>query len=148
MKKPEIEKKLMPLLDIIFLLLCMFIILPHGIKSNERLEIQALKQKNQQATRELEYYQWQYGSTKAISNRYYEVGILTFRNNELWSGGEMIPENKWRERLRRNIFEANINFVIVHIPKDEDIDTEKGRGLEAVLQEWYIPCIFTNSLFK
>ena len=114
-KRPEIGKRLLPLLDIIMILLAFFIILPHGIKSRELAQIETLKSKSQKMAQELAYYQWQHGPLKKTGQKVYRTLTLTISSNELYLDNEKIAPANWQLKLQRRIAEARVDFVVVQI---------------------------------
>jgi biopolymer transport protein ExbD len=149
MRKPEIQKRLLSLLDIIFLLLCFFIVLPHGITSNEVLQIQSLQHKNQELTKELGYYQWQYGPLKPLTGRDYRARIFTLSKNQLYVEGELVSKDTWETRLKKMMEDNNINFVIIS-GDTTDRETQIGevRRIEAILHNRQVAYIITAESVK
>lgn len=145
MKKPDIGKRLLPLLDIIFILLAFFIILPHGIKSNEIAENKFLKKKNKQVANKLEYYDWKYNALKKKSNKVYNILKLTLSSNKLYIGVESIKDSKWNHVIARKIEDENINFVIIAITDIAGQSTRLGtvRKLEKLLDTFKVIHIIT-----
>lgn len=141
MKKPDFGKRLLPLMDLIFLLLTFFIILPHGIRSRELMQIESLRQENQRIAEEaveankdvrrrLTTYQWQYGELPA-EDRHYRSMLITLGNNNLYLGPgperlQPIPPAEWSEKLKSAVRFGNVNFVIVQVRDGEGEPTEVG----------------------
>jgi biopolymer transport protein ExbD len=135
MKKPDLGKRLIPLMDMMFLLLIFFIILPHGIRSNELLQIETLKKENQEMKmdfkernkeirRNLEYYRWQYGTPK--EDALYTMFALTFRDNQLYIGNpeqtKPIPLEDWESQIKSAIKIQNANLIVIQV-KDVQLET-------------------------
>lgn len=139
MKKPDITRRLLPLLDVIFILLAFFIILPHGIKSNETLENQALRKHTKDMERELSQYQWKYGPVTPKKSAYYRSLLVLMSGNQIRidMDGKPIPDNEWQNRLQKAIEDNNSNFVIVHVQDVPGNKTRTGkiREVESFLQE-------------
>lgn len=149
MRKPEIQKRLLSLLDIIFLLLCFFIVLPQGITSNEVLEIQTLRHKNQELSKQLGYYQWQYGPLKPLTGRDYRARIFTLSKNQLYVEGDLVAKDAWETRIRKIVQDNNINFVIISgDASDRETQIGEVRRLEATLNNMQVAYIITVESVK
>ena len=149
MKKPEIEKRLLPLLDIIFLLLCFFIVLPHGIKSNEILEIASLRNKNQELDREVAFYRWQHGPLQSLSGKSYRARMLTLSRGSLYWEGEQLAKEHWERKVTETIESIGINFVVISgDAMDQETTIADVRRLEKILSALQIPYIITYEHMK
>ncbi|HON45441.1 MAG TPA: hypothetical protein P5543_03940 [Planctomycetota bacterium] len=140
MRKPEITKRMLPLLDIIFLLLAFFIILPHGITSGDKVQISSLKNENAERARKIEYYEWQYSDRKAGKGNIYKTITLQFRSDELYHESTKLLPDKWREYLNKQFNELHINFVFLQIIDTPGIPTLTGSvdQLEQLLNEFNV----------
>ena len=114
-KRPDIGKRLLPLLDIIMILLAFFIVLPHGIKSRELVQIETLKSKNQEMARKLAYYQWQYGTLKKTGQKVYRTLTITVSSNELYLDNQKVPPAQWPSQLQKRVTESGADFVMVQV---------------------------------
>lgn len=149
MKKPQIQKRLLPLIDIVFLLLAFFIVLPHGIKSNDILEIESLKYKNKDIARELEYYRWQYGPIKTAKSKDYRARIIKLSRQNLFLEGEAVPKVQWETRIKQAIENQAINFVIISgDAMDPEISIENVRHIESILANLRVTYIITSETVK
>lgn len=137
MKKPDIAKRMLPLLDIIFLLLAFFIILPHGIMTSERIEIIELREKNNQIQKELEYYSWKYSGKKAASGKIYKTMSIVLVSDKLYIDSEKIHEEKWEQEILKKIYGEKIQFVILKINDIAGKPTRSGtvERLENILKK-------------
>ena len=137
MKRPELGKRLLPLLDIILILLAFFIILPHGIVTSEKIELSSLKQKNTSLTNQLNYYKWKYGKQKTRVQKLYKTMELTISSNKLYINSKLIKEDSWYEKLERKILSQDISFVIIKIFDIAGKPTRAGsvKKLENVLDK-------------
>lgn len=115
MKKPDIARRMLPLMDIIFLLLAFFIILPHGIVTNEKIQIESLQDKSEHLKREVNYYQWKYGDLKVEGGKIYKTMTLNVTSNELYLDSDRVPKELWEAELRQKIEASKINFVFLKI---------------------------------
>ncbi|NUM34408.1 MAG: hypothetical protein HUU50_07680 [Candidatus Brocadiae bacterium] len=143
MKKPDIARRMLPLLDIIFLLLAFFIILPHGIVTNERLEITGLKERNEKIQNELEYYTWKYGDRKESSEKHHNILMLKLVSNDLYIEADKIPFAAWKQELEKNTKINNKNFFMVKIQDIAGKPTRTGtiESLETILKDLKITYI-------
>ncbi len=143
MKKPDIAKRMLPLLDIIFLLLSFFIILPHGIVTNERLEITGLKERNEKIQKELDHYSWKYSDRKESSGKIYNTLTIQIISNDLYIESEKIPKELWKQECTNKIKIQNSNFLIVKISDIAGKPTRSGtvESLVKMLDELKIAYI-------
>ena len=137
MKRPELGKRLLPLLDIILILLAFFIILPHGIVTSEKLELSSFKKKNTKLNNQLNYYKWKYGKQKTSVQKLYKTMELTISSNQLYTNSKLIKDEMWFETLERKILSQDINFVIIKIFDIAGKPTRAGtvKKLENVLDK-------------
>ncbi len=115
MRKPDIAKRMLPLLDIIMLLLSFFIVLPHGIVTNEKVQIENLTTRNQDLKQQLDYQKWMYGNRAELAGNDYKTATIQLTGDQLFIGGERIPELSWEKYLldRREI--EKVSFVLIQV---------------------------------
>lgn len=130
MKKPEITKRMLPLLDILFLLLAFFIILPHGITSNEKVKIKALEKENESRSRSVDYYEWKYSNKKSTQSNVFKTMTLQFQSDELYHESTKLEPDQWKKYLQQQFEEQHINFIFLQI-----IDTPGNPTLSGTVHQ-------------
>lgn len=150
MKKPDIGKRILPLLDIVFILLAFFIVLPHGVKSNEMVRIGMLEKQRNELQQELEYFRWKHGTNKALSNKIHRILHLAFKNNKIVIGKDEIPlsDDDWTQLLDKKIELAEATFIIFKVEKDDEgfaTLTKSVDDLKSFLQQKSIVYIEEDS---
>lgn len=167
MKKPEIGKRLVPLLDLIFLLLIFFLILPHGVHSRQLLQIDQLKQEKQEIKaesqsrdremkRELEYYRSQYGSQdESAAKRAVRPLIVTLKDNLLFLGPDpnklqpVSTAEAMKERLKNAMTGKNFNYVIIQLTGDEGVEEGPLEDLMDYLEKQLkVQCDYVDGLIQ
>ncbi|WP_372366572.1 biopolymer transporter ExbD [Candidatus Uabimicrobium sp. HlEnr_7] len=150
MKKPDIGKRILPLLDIVFILLAFFIVLPHGVKSNEIVKIGMLEKQKNELQQELEYFRWKHGTNKALSNKIHRILNLVFKNNKIFIGKDniLLSKDNWTDLLAKKIEVSEATFIIFRVEKDDDGSTTRTKsidGLKKFLQQQNIIYIEEDS---
>ncbi|BBM85660.1 biopolymer transporter ExbD [Candidatus Uabimicrobium amorphum] len=132
MKKPDIGKRILPLLDIVFILLAFFIVLPPGVKSNEMVRISMLEKQKNELEQELEYFRWKHGTNKALSNKIHRILNLTFKNNKILISKDEIPlsDEDWEQILDKKIELAEATFIIFRVEKDDEGFTTLTKSID------------------
>lgn len=95
MKKPEVTRRLLPLLDIMMLLLTFFIIMPHGIVTKEKEQIMRLNNANEDLKQQIDYYQWHFSEREQMSGNEYRTMTLVLVNNNLYLKDDMLDSKSW-----------------------------------------------------
>ena len=143
MKKPELGKRLLPLLDIILILLAFFIILPNGIVTKEKLELGSLREKNQDLQHRLSYLRWKYGDKTEIAPFYNRLTVLV-AGKELEIGNRTIPPNQWPKVLAKEVRDKKIDLVMIQIVRQGEKKTRYGaiKQLAKILDSLNVIHIF------
>ncbi len=115
MKKPDIAKRLLPLLDIMMLLLSFFIILPNGITTNERIQIGDLQSSNELLQQKIDYLKWNYGNRKEVEGNVYKTLEIFLINDEVHFDKEILTKKDWERKIGLKIELENINFILIKI---------------------------------
>lgn len=155
MKKPEITRRLLPLLDIMMLLLSFFIIIPHGIVTKEKEQIISLGNTNENLKQQIDYYQWHFGDRKEMSGREYRTMTLVFIGNELYLKDDALDSKSWEkfnfpnweEKIKYHAQVKKVNFAFLQIRdrQDEQPTTQKYLwALEGFLQKYQMLYILEN----
>lgn len=127
MKRPNIGKRLLPLLDVMFLLLALFIILPHGITSKEFQTIRSLQDKNDSLEKTISFYEWKLGTPKTKAKiSTHKVFHLHVNNNRVLWKEQMFSWTEIKNRLRDVLLEKKISFVVLQVSDSVGDPTQRG----------------------
>lgn len=138
MQRPDIGKRILPLLDIVFILLAFFIVLPHGVSSNEVVEISMLEKQNRQLQQELQYYHWKHGTNKTLSNKVHKILTTVVKNNTISITTNVLSSKNWQKELAEKINDESATFVIIRIEKDDEgivTNTRFVEKLQLIMQK-------------
>ena len=113
---PRFGKRLLPLLDVIFLLLIFFLLLPQGTESSEKRRLRHLESELEETEREADFLKWRYGAHPPGKIKLRKTLEVVIEGNEAYYQGESgraVPIDEMCERIEQEVRRKNANFVTV-----------------------------------